>query len=149
MYKYSRMKNLFASLIVFCLFGCGTNTNKIKNHSTELLTVQYSNENEQYSLKFNDPDSVSYISSTKFYSTNLDKLNKQKLDSFIKIIKVKKADSIYFLPHLQTGGKYSVSHPSSSFLNVEFRYGDNKPKVFYDLIQWVELVKSQMVLNTN
>ena len=143
------MKNLFASLIVFCLFGCGTNTNKIKNHSTELLTVQYSNENEQYSLKFNDPDSVSYISSTKFYSTNLDKLNKQKLDSFIKIIKVKKSDSIYFLPHLQTGGKYSVSLPSSSFLNVEFRYGDNKPKVFYDLIQWVELVKSQMVLNTN
>ena len=143
------MKNLFASLIVFCLFGCGTNTNKIKNHSTELLTVQYSNENEQYSLKFNDPDSVSYISSTKFYSTNLDKLNKQKLDSFIKIIKVKKADSIYFLPHLQTGGKYSVSLPSSSFLNVEFRYGDNKPKVFYDLIQWLELVKSQMVLNTN
>ncbi len=143
------MKNILIFLFIgLCTSSCETDSKEKVKKSIDVLVIKYDDQGNEYSLHFTKSDSLMLTSSKingNIFIT--DKLIKAKVDSFITMIKEQKSDSIFFLPHLQTGGIYSVSFPLDTILNSSFRYGDNNRRVYYDFVKWVDSIKANFYKN--
>ena len=130
-------------LFSICLCGCNKEGPNIKD-LTSRLVLDYKDQHTSYSLSFTKTNSRTLTTSDKIQKTlPFDKSDSKTLDSFINVLKQQNSDTLYFLPHLEAGGSYSIIIPFDTSLNATLTYGENKPKILYDLVSWVEKLKEK------
>ncbi len=133
----------FSILISICLWGCNNESHNRKN-LTSRMVLDFKDKHNSYSLSFTTINSLTLTTSDKIQKTvPFDKSDSKTLDSFMNVLKQKKSDTLHFLPHLEAEGSYSIILPFDTSLNATLTYGENKPKILYDLVTWAEELKAR------